>query len=122
MQFQLMDVGIRLEPHPGIHCTQLYCPHLAYCPGISATVETAAESPEGLLPAKSLVRRYDISEAPTDSGHAGSIMERVSAAKRQLDFYQERIRSWCEAGNRCVAGDFEYSKQKDGYRWRPKKN
>jgi hypothetical protein len=121
MQFQLVDVGKRTEPVPGIHCTQLYCNHLAYCPGITATVECAAESPEGLLPAKSLVRKYDISSAPTSAKHAGSIMERVTAAKRQLDFYQERVRAWCEAGNKCVAGDFEYSKQKDGFRWRATK-
>ncbi len=121
MQFQLADVGVRTEAVPGIHCTQLYCNHLAYCPGITATVEAAAESPEGLLPAKSLVRKYDISSAPTGSLHAGAIMERVTAAKRQLDFYQERVRSWCESGGRAIAGDFEYSKQKDGYRWRAKR-
>jgi hypothetical protein len=121
MQFQLMDVGKRTEPAPGIHCTQLYCNHLAYCPGITATVETAAESPQGLLPKESLVRRYDISAAPKNSSHAGAIMERVTAAKRQLDFYQERIRAWCDSGNRCISGDYEYSKQKDGFRWRTKK-
>jgi hypothetical protein len=110
MQFQLMDVGVRTEPVPGIHCTQLYCPHLAYCPGITATVETAAESPEGLLPERSLVRRYDISAAPSGAKHAGAIMERVTAAKRQLDFYEKRVRKYCEDGGKCVAGDFEYSK------------
>ena len=121
MHFQLVDVGTRTEPVPGIYCTQLYCPHLAYCPGITATVDCAAESPEGLLPAKSLVRKYDISAAPTGHKHAGSIMERVTAAKRQLEFYQERVRKYCESGGKCIAGEFEYSKQKDGYRWRPKK-
>ncbi len=122
MRFQLLDVGTRVEPVPGIHCTQLYCNHLAYCPGITATVEAAAESPEGLLPAERLVRKYDISSAPSNAAHAGAIMERVTAAKRQLDFYQERVRKWCETGNKCVAGDFEYSKQKDGFRWRPRKS
>ena len=121
MHFQLVDVGVRKEPVPGIHCTQLYCNHLAYCPGITATVEAAAESPEGLLPAARLVRKWDISSAPTGPQHAGAIMERVTAAKRQLDFYQERVRKHCEGGGKCIAGEFEYSKQKDGYRWRPKK-
>ena len=119
MLFQLQDVGVRTEPVPGIHCTQLYCNHLAYCPGITATVETASESPEGLLPARGLVRKYDISTAPTGSKHAGAIMERVTAAKRQLDFYQERVRQYCNDGGRCIAGDFEYGKGKDGFRWRP---
>ena len=121
MQFQLADVGKRTEPVPGIHCTQLYCNHLAYCPGISATVESAAESPEGLLPANSLVRKYDISSAPSGANHAGSIMERVTAAKRQLDFYEKRVRKYCEDGGKCVAGDFGYSKGKDGFRWRTRK-
>ncbi len=121
MFFQLTDVGVRKEPVPGIHCTQLYCPHLAYCPGIAASVEGAAESPEGLLPAKSLVRKYSIAEAPSGSEHAGSIMERVTAAERQLAFYKERIKQYCLSGGKCVAGEFEYSKGKDGFRWRPKK-
>lgn len=121
MQLQLEDVGVRNEPVPGIHCTQLYCPHLAYCPGITATVETAAESPEGLLPAKSLVRKFSISEAPTCDEHAGAIMERVTAAKRQMKFYEERIKQYCLNGGRCVTGEFEFSKKADGFRWRPKR-
>ncbi len=121
MQFQLADVGIRTDPVPGIHCTQLYCNHLAYCPGITATVEAAAESPEGLLPAKSLVRKYDICSVPSGAAHAGAIMERVTAAKRQMDFYEKRVRKYCDDGGRAIAGDFEYSKGKDGFRWRQKK-
>jgi hypothetical protein len=121
MQFQLCDIGVRKEPVPGIHCTQLYCPHLAYCPGISATVESAAESPEGLLPEKSLVRKYSIATAPSSPQHAGSIMERVTAAKRQLAFYEARIKQYCIDGGKCIAGAFEYSKGKDGFRWREKK-
>lgn len=121
MQFQMADVGVRKDPVPGIHCTQLYCNHLAYCPGITATVEAAAVYPEGLLPARRLVREYGLSEAPTSAQHAGSIMERVTAAKRQLDFYEKRVRAWCDSGEKCVAGDSEYSKQKDGFRWRTKK-
>lgn len=121
MQFQLADVGKRTEPVPGIHCTQLYCNHLAYCPGITAAVECAAESPQGLLPASSLVRKYSIADAPTGPEHAGSIMERVTAAKRQLKFYEERIKQYCLKGGRCFAGEFEYSKKADGFRWRQKK-
>lgn len=121
MLLQLMDVGVRTEAVPGIHCTQLYCNHLAYCPGITATVEGAAESPQGLLPKKSLVRKYDISEAPTGARHAGAIMERVTAAKRQLDFYEKRVRAYCDSGGEAMAGDFQYSKGKDGFRWRAKK-
>ncbi len=121
MGLQLADIGVRRDAVPGIHCTQLYCPHLAYCPGIAKVVDASAEAPEALLAATSLVRRHNIQEAPSDEEHAGYIMERVTAAKRQMDFYQERIRQWHLAGNRVVAGDFEYSKGKDGFRWRAKK-
>ncbi len=121
MAFQLADVGVRKDAVPGIHCTQLYCPHLAYCPGIAKVVDASSEAPEGLCPSASLVRRYDIQDAPSSEEHAGYIMERVTAAKRQMDFYQERIRRWASDGNRVIAGDFEYSKGKDGFRWRAKK-
>lgn len=122
MAFQLADVGVRRDAVPGIHCTQLYCPHLAYCPGIAKVVDASAEAPEALLPAGSLVRRHSIQDAPYDAEHAGYIMERVTAAKRQMDFYQERIRQWALNGNKVTAGDFEYSKGKDGFRWRPRKS
>ena len=121
MAFQLADVGVRRDPVPGIHCTQLYCNHLAYCPGIAATVDGAAEAPQGLLPTASLVRKYNIQEAPTSSEHAGSIMERVTAAKRQMDFYEKRIRKYVLDGGHCITGDFEYSQKADGFRWRTKK-
>jgi hypothetical protein len=121
MAFQLADVGVRRDPVPGIHCTQLYCNHLAYCPGIAATVDGAAEASQGLLPAASLVRKYDIQAAPTGPEHAGSIMERVTAAKRQMEFYEKRVRKYVSDGGRCVAGDFEYSQKADGFRWRTKK-
>lgn len=119
--FQLADVGVRREPVPGIHCTQLYCPHLAYCPGISKVVDSASEGEESLLPAASLVRRHSIQEAPCDADHAGYIMERVTAAKRQIAFYEKRIQAWLGNGGRVFAGDFEYAKGRDGHRWRPKK-
>ncbi len=39
MAFQLADVGVRNDAVIGSHCTQLYCPHLAYCPGVQHVVE-----------------------------------------------------------------------------------
>lgn len=121
MAFQLADVGVRTDAVPGIHCSQLYCPHLAYCPGISATVVSASEAPQGLLPEASLVRTYPIQAAPTGPEHAGYIMERVTAAKRQMAFLETRIKAYASNGGRVIAGDFEYSKGKDGFRWRTKK-
>ncbi len=42
MAFQLADVGVRTLPVLGSHCTQLYCPHLAYCPAIEGAVKELA--------------------------------------------------------------------------------
>ncbi len=42
MAFQLADIGVRNDPVPGAHCTQLYCPHLAYCPAITDVVKRMA--------------------------------------------------------------------------------
>ncbi len=42
MAFQLADVGVRTLPVMGSHCTQLYCPHLAYCPAIEGAVKELA--------------------------------------------------------------------------------
>ncbi len=50
MAFQLADVGVRNDAAPGSHCTQLYCPHLAYCPGITEFVEVLGK--EGLARGK----------------------------------------------------------------------
>ena len=122
MAFQLADVGVRNDPVPGIHCTQLYCPHLAYCPGITAVVESASEAPQGLLPPERLVRKHSISDAPLDTEQAGYIMERVTAARRQMDFYETRVRKYVTDGGRCIAGNFEFSKKADGFRWRTKKD
>jgi hypothetical protein len=118
MAFQLADVGVRKDPVPGIHCSQLYCDHLAYCPGIAKEVDNSSEEPEGLLAASSLVRKYSIQEAPRNAEHAGYIMARVTAAKRQMAFYEERIRKYALSGGKVIADGFEYSKGKDGFRWR----
>lgn len=115
------DVGIRTDAVPGIHCTQLYCKHLAYCPGVSGTLEEAASEvvpPERLLRKR---RRVGLGSDLVSQDVAGSIMERITAAKRQLTFHEARVQSYLANGGRCVAGEYEYSKGRDGHRWRPKK-
>jgi hypothetical protein len=111
---QLQDVGYRNAAVPGIWCSQLYCPHLAYCPGIAQVV---SESAALAKPGPNVAGR-DISAAPTSDQHAGYIMERVTAAKRQLAFYEERVRRYVTDGGRCLSGGYEFSKKSDGFRWR----
>lgn len=120
MAFQLADVGIRNDPVVGIHCTQLYCPHLAYCPGVGAIVVDQSESPEGLLPAERLVRRMEMTDKPISDEEAGYTMERISAAKRRMKYLEEAIRRYVMSGGRAIAGDFEFGPGKDGFRWRKK--
>ena len=117
MQYQ--DIGVRKDPVPGIHCTQLYCPHLAYCPAHTDTVNTGVS--DSLVQLRTKGSSCRIEDSPTGPAHAGFIMERVTAAERQLAFYKERVRQYIEQGNRCVAGDYEYSKKADGFRWRKQK-
>jgi len=121
MQVQLMDVGVRTEAVPGPHCHSLYCGHLAHCPGVGAIVEDAAESPQGLLPAKQLVRKYDMSAELSSPAHAGFVMSRVTSAKRMLKYHETRVQRYLAAGGKVIADNLEYSKGNDGHRWRPKK-
>ena len=120
MAFQLADVGVRNDPVVGIHCTQLYCPHLAYCPGVTAVVVDQSERPEGLLPAERLVRSVEMTDKPISDEEAGYTMERISAAKRQMKYLEEAIRRYVLAGGRALAGEFEFGPGKDGFRWRKK--
>ncbi len=80
----------------------------------------ASEAPAGLLSPKSLIRKYDMG-VPTSDAHAGYVMSRVTSAKRQLDYLTNVIQRHIADGGKCIAGDIEYSKGRDGHRWRPTK-
>lgn len=117
MAFQLADVGKRNEPVVGIHCTQLYCNHLAYCPGITTIVEDLSESAQGLLPAKSLVRKHAMTDKPISDEEAGYVMERITAARRQMKYYESCIRTYIDGGGRALTGEFEFKSTNSGFRW-----
>ena len=102
---------------PGIHCTQLYCPSLAYCAAVSEVSEVASEGQQGLLPARALLRRYEMTDEPTSDAHAGYIMERVAAARRQLNYYEEGVRRHMLGGGRVISGEYEWKKTGSGVRW-----
>lgn len=117
MAFQLADVGVRNAPEVGVHCSQLYCPHLAYCPGIGAIVEHESEQPQGLIQPTQLVRRFKMTDMPVSDEEAGYTMERITAAKRQMKYYEEGIRAYVDNGGRAISGDFEFKHTKSGFRW-----
>lgn len=122
MRFAWEDIGKRTEKVPGIHCTQLYCPHLAYCDAVTGLVQDAAnaDSQSGrssIVQAKNLVRKYRMTDSPKDAYEAGYTMERVTAARRQLNYYTEALKDYVKAGGQVLSGDYEWKETGAGYRW-----
>ena len=118
MMFQWEAVG-KTGPVPGIHCTTLYCPHLAFCEAVTGLVVEAAEGPKGLLPAHQLAKKYrfQMTDTPGSDEEAGYVMERVSAAKRQVGYYTEAMKNYVKAGNSVRSGQFVWEDRGNGFRW-----
>ena len=117
MAFQLADVATRTEPVVGSHCTQLYCPHLAYCPGITSIVEDQSRGSEGLLSAERLLAKMKMTDNPISDEEAGYTMERIAAARRQMKYLEAGVRKYIDEGGRALAGDFEFKSTNSGFRW-----
>lgn len=109
-------------PVPGPHCTQLYCPHLAYCPAITGLVVDSAEEEQSreqkLIPVDNLVRKPRLTAEPRDDYEAGYTMALVYAARRQLKYYESSIREYLSKGNRAISGQYEWGETNSGFRWR----
>ncbi len=121
MAFQLADIGVRTEAVPGIHCTQMYCNHLAYCPAIRGSVVQAAGKlvkPETLLKGA----RMELTDKPESDEHAGYIGAMIAAAKRQMEYYNNGLRTYADQGGHIVAGDMELKQTNSGFRWVKKGN
>lgn len=118
MLFATEAIGTGVKPVPGIHCSTLYCPHLAFCPAVTGIVDDAAEGPQGLLAPEALTRKYRMTDKPSSPEEAGFVMARVTAAKRQLDYYANAMKEHASNGGQVLCGAYEWSKGKDGFRWR----
>ena len=118
MHFAVEAIGTGVKPVPGIHCTALYCPHLAFCPAVTGIVEEAAEGPQGLLAPEALVRRHKMTDDPSSAEEAGYVMARVTAAKRQLDYFSNAMKDYVRKGGLVTCGSYAWSNGKDGFRWR----
>jgi hypothetical protein len=109
-------------PVPGTHCTQLYCPHLAYCPAITGLVTDSAQEEQSreqrFIPVDNLVRKPRLTAAPKDDYEAGFTMALVYAARRQLKYYESSVREYLSKGNRAVSGQYEWGETNSGFRWR----
>lgn len=117
MQFQLADVGVRNDPVTGIHCSQLYCPHLAYCPGVAAVVGQLAAGDKGLVQVSNLTKKFELTDELTSDEHAGYVAAMLAAAKRQAAYYDTVLRKYVDDGGRVVSGDFEWKQTNSGMRW-----
>jgi hypothetical protein len=118
MLFSLESVEAGAKPVAGIHCSTLYCPHLAFCSAVTGIVDDAAEGPNGLLAPEALTRKYRMTDKPTSPDEAGFVMARVTAAKRQLDYYSNAMKEYVNSGGYVTCGSYAWGKGKDGFRWR----
>lgn len=111
------------EPIPGIHCTQLYCPHLAYCTAITGIVsETAKEDGMEPLGGQPLVQvralsRKRMTGQPKDDYEAGHVMAQVTASRRQCKYYDTMMRQRIANGGRVISGNYEWRETNAGFRW-----
>lgn len=126
MEMAWADREKKNAANPGIHCTQLYCPHLAYCSAVTGLVEDAAKNDddqmiqsgrEPLLPAKDLVRKYRMTDKPRSDDEAGYVMSRVAAARRQQKYYESCMKEYIANGGRVTAGSYEWRETGNGFRW-----
>lgn len=100
-------------PVPGIHCTQLYCPHLAHCKAYDPAVVVMAQQ-EGKAP-------VELTESPKSDLEAGEVMALVTAIKRRVKYFENAMKAYSLKGGCIRVGDYEYSQKKDGFRWRKSK-
>lgn len=120
LQWQWELVGKKgLKPTPGIHCSQLYCEHLAYCPAIKEAVGAAAEM-DGIIPEEALLKKKLV-DKPVSNEEAADTIELVTAAKRQLTYLTECMKEWVKNNGPIISGVWQWGPGKDGYRWRKRK-
>ncbi len=117
MAFATEDIGTEKsrEPKPGIHCTTLYCPHLAYCPAISDCTETLAQQ-AGYIPPGRLILK--VTGRPDSDEEAGASMALVSASKRQTKYVETQLKEYVRNGGTVRDGNFVWSEGNNGWRWR----
>jgi hypothetical protein len=113
MRFKWEDLEKESKYVPGIHCTTLYCPHLAYCPAVLATVEQSTKSDKQELGCGVFT------DSPTNNADAGFTMASISAARRQMKYVEANIKKWVKDGHgKVISGQYEWSDGNTGWRWK----
>ena len=119
MRFQWEDIGKRNDPVSGIHCTTLYCPHLAYCKAVTDGVRSiAAEAPPPTSVSGGPLIMGAYTDEPKSDREAGETMAMVSAAKRQIKYIEAGMKAHIKKGGRVTADGYEWAEGGNGFRWR----
>lgn len=115
MKNALIEAREPAKPHlpvVGAHCTQLYCPHLAYCPSTHAIMdELADKGGADDLNNKS----FPMEAEPASSTHAGWMAVRLRAIKRATKYFEGHLKDYVRAGNRAVYDGHEYKETGRGF-------
>lgn len=108
----------------GIHCTTLYCPHLAYCNAIGGSVDEASSGPQAvggnapLIPASSLTKGLRHTGEPVSDEEAGYTMARISAARRQMKYQEAQLKDYVsKQGGRVTMNGYVWEDRGNGWRW-----
>jgi hypothetical protein len=108
---------------PGVHCTKLYCPHLAYCPEITEAVVSAAEVAENSNYAPDVLLEDVLARLPTDKPkndeQAGYTMAVIAAAKRQMKYVETGVKNYIKDGGHVTYSGYEWLDKGIGmgHRW-----
>lgn len=123
MRFAWEDIGKQQAGVPGIHCSQLYCPHLAYCSAITRIVSDAAtqdgQAPDStpLVAPGRVMRDFRLTDKPRSQEEAGHVMALVTAANRQTKYLTNVLKDYARSGGRVVSGSWEWKEGAGGFRW-----
>ena len=125
MRFAWEDIGFRNDIIPGIHCTTLYCPALAYCQAHTDTIETQAMlagpsvyEPDLVRPMTLQKKTLQYTDRPLTDEEAGYTMSLISAARRKMKYDEAAMKEYIESGGKVILNGYEWSKGDNGHRWR----
>lgn len=120
MRWEDIQSGRVTEKRGGIHCTQYYCPHLAYCSEIRSYVSSLARqdaAQTGKVHLKVVGNGLMLTDKPRSDTEAGEVVEMLSAAKRQIKYLDTKMKEYVAKGGRVLSGQMEWKDRGNGFRW-----
>lgn len=74
------------KPTPGPHCSEMYCPHISFCPETTKPLQD-------LIPTEALVARHRFGVDITDPAHAAFCLEKLEAIKKMADQVETALKA-----------------------------